>query len=155
MNPHEVRPLVDSEFRAAHELFRGALLEQPVTDESWAGYSGRYEPGRVLGAFVDGELVGTSMTTTNVLAVPGGRRLPVGAVTEVGVRADHTRRGVLTALMRAQFDEVRREVPDPLQRDEAPACDCSPGGGFVVATPRARASVRAREGRFTWSRRGA
>jgi predicted acetyltransferase len=104
---HEVRPLADSEFRAAHELFRGALLEQPATDEDWAGSSGRYEPGRVLGAFVEGELAGTTMATTNVLVVPGGRRLPVGAVTGVGVRADHTRRGVLTALMRAQLDEVR------------------------------------------------
>ncbi|WP_223840449.1 GNAT family N-acetyltransferase [Saccharopolyspora pogona] len=44
----------------------------------------------MLGAFVDGELAGTTRTITNVLAVPGGRRLPAGAVTGVGVRADQT-----------------------------------------------------------------
>ncbi|MGW5643437.1 GNAT family N-acetyltransferase [Saccharopolyspora sp. NPDC003752] len=108
MTGHEVRPLAESEFREAHDLFRRALLWRPSKDEEWEGNSGRYEPGRVLGAFVDGALAGTAMATTNVVTVPGGRRLPVGAVTGVGVRADQTRRGLLTSLMREQLEDARR-----------------------------------------------
>ncbi|MEV0055093.1 GNAT family N-acetyltransferase [Saccharopolyspora shandongensis] len=108
MTGHQVRPLAESEFREAHDLFRRALLLRSSKDEEWEQSVGRYEPGRVLGAFVDGALAGTAMATTNVVAVPGGRRLPVGAVTGVGVRADRTRRGLLTSLMRAQLDDARR-----------------------------------------------
>ncbi|MGW3467710.1 GNAT family N-acetyltransferase [Saccharopolyspora sp. NPDC000995] len=107
MSRHEVRALSESGFRGANDLFRRALLWQPLSDEEWAGNAALHEPGRVLGAFVDGELAGTTRTITNVLAVPGGRRLSAGAVTGVGVRADQTRRGVLTSLMRAQLEEVR------------------------------------------------
>jgi len=39
--------------------------------------------------------------------VPGGAVLPLAAVTRVGVRADRTRRGLATALMRAQLDDLR------------------------------------------------
>ena len=39
--------------------------------------------------------------------VPGGGVLPLAAVTRVGVRADRTRRGLATALMRAQLDDLR------------------------------------------------
>ena len=45
-------------------------------------------------------LVGTATSFPSQTAVPGGAVLPLGAVTRVGVRADHTRRGLLTALMR-------------------------------------------------------
>jgi len=54
-----------------------------------------------------GRLVGTTMSYPSQTAVPGGAVLPLGAVTRVGVRADHTRRGVATALMRAQLDDLR------------------------------------------------
>ncbi|WP_435875935.1 GNAT family N-acetyltransferase [Saccharopolyspora shandongensis] len=70
---HQVRPLAESEFREAHDLFRRALLLRSSKDEEWEQSVGRYEPGRVLGAFVDGALAGTAMATTNVVAVPGGR----------------------------------------------------------------------------------
>ncbi|RKT86800.1 Predicted acetyltransferase [Saccharopolyspora antimicrobica] len=101
----DVRALAESEFRAANDLFRRALLHRPSKDEDWERSSGRYELGRVLGAFDGGELVGTAIATTNELAVPGGR-VAAGAVTGVGVRADRTRRGVLRGLMRAQLDDV-------------------------------------------------
>ncbi|MGW1676147.1 GNAT family N-acetyltransferase [Saccharopolyspora sp. NPDC002376] len=103
----EVRALAESEFRAAQDLFRRALLHRPVKDEDWPRARDRYELGRVHGAFDGGELVGTAMATTNELAVPGGR-VPAGAVTGVGVRADRTRRGVLRGLMRAQLEDVRQ-----------------------------------------------
>jgi predicted acetyltransferase len=145
---HEVRPLAESEFRDAYELFRRAVLEQPGRDEDWAGNSARYEPGRVLGAFVDGELAGTALATTNVVAVPGGQRLPAGAVTAVGVRADQTRRGLLTALMRAQLDDLLHRG-EPLAMLHASEAVIYERFGYGVATrarqvelARARAGFR-------------
>lgn len=70
-----------------------------------------YQPGRVFGAF-DEQLIGTARSTDAELVVPGGARIPLAAVTGVGVRVDRTRRGVLTALMRRQLtDLVERGVP--------------------------------------------
>jgi predicted acetyltransferase len=54
-----------------------------------------------------GRLAGTVTSYPSRTAVPGGAVLPLAAVTRVGVRADRTRRGLLTALMRAQLDDLR------------------------------------------------
>jgi predicted acetyltransferase len=104
---HHVRQLAESEFRDAHDVFMGALHRPPLTDEQWRDRSTQLEPGRVLGAFRDGELVGAALSVPSSLAVPGGKAIPAGAVSGVGVRADRTRRGALTVLMREQFNNVR------------------------------------------------
>jgi predicted acetyltransferase len=64
------------------------------------------EPERTL-VLRDGEriLAGTSIYTRR-LTVPGGD-VPVAGVTQVGVRPTHRRRGMLTALMRRQLEDVR------------------------------------------------
>ncbi|WP_092520657.1 GNAT family N-acetyltransferase [Actinopolyspora saharensis] len=108
MSEHDVRPLAESEFRASNDLFRKALNAPTVTDAGWRVLGERYEPGRVWGDHIGGQLAGTTMSFASSLALPGGAELPAAAVTAVGVRADLTRRGVLTELMRAQLDEVRR-----------------------------------------------
>lgn len=110
MNDVVVRPLRDDEFRAAYTLFRGALHHVPPTDEQWERLRPTHQPGRVFGAF-DEQLIGTTRSTDAELVVPGGARVPLAAVTGVGVRVDHTRRGVLTALMHRQLtDLAEREV---------------------------------------------
>jgi predicted acetyltransferase len=101
-----VRPLEESEYRAAHTLFRGTLHSPPAPDEQWRHAGATYQAGRAHGAFADDTLVGTAMSFGSRLAVPGGAELPMAAVSRVGVRADWTRRGILTALMRAQLEEV-------------------------------------------------
>ncbi|GGS56160.1 GNAT family N-acetyltransferase [Actinokineospora fastidiosa] len=102
----DVRPLAADEVRAAHTLFRAALHRGPMSADQWA-FSGRsFEPGRTLGAFVDGRMVGTALAWSSDLVVPGGATLPMAAVTRVGVRTDFRRRGVLRALMREQVDDV-------------------------------------------------
>jgi predicted acetyltransferase len=55
--------------------------------------------------------VGTATSFGARMAVPGGAVLDTAAVSQVGVRADQTRRGVLTALMRAQLEEVAEHGP--------------------------------------------
>ena len=69
----------------------------------------------------DGSLVGTAMSFAVSTSVPGGAVLPAAAVSCVGVRADRTRRGVLTALIRAQLDDTtaRGEVLSTLWASEA------------------------------------
>lgn len=102
---HQVRPLAESEIREANNLFRATLHLSPVTDEEWAKLSGYFESTRPFGAFLDGELIGTATSSAVSLAVPGGVT-SAAAVTMVGVRADRTRRGALTAMMRAQLADV-------------------------------------------------
>ncbi len=66
------------------------------------------EPDRWLGAFEDPESdvpVGAATALSVRLTVPGGE-VPAAAITAVGVRPDHRRRGVLSALMRRQLDDV-------------------------------------------------
>src|SRR5439155_2321508 len=63
-----------------------------------------FEAERSLGAFDDGELVGTTGAFTLTLTIPGGS-LPMPGVTAVAVQPTHRRRGLLTALMRKQLDD--------------------------------------------------
>lgn len=111
----------DAEFRAAHTLFRGTLHHPPVPDERWKVARESYLPGRVLGAFDGAELVGTVQSFPSALALPGGAVVPMGAVSRVGVRADRTRRGVLSALQSAQLRGLRElgEVTATLRASEA------------------------------------
>jgi predicted acetyltransferase len=102
---HRVRPLAESEIRAANNMFRGTLHLPPLTDGEWQIVSRFFEPSRPFGAFLDGELIGTTASSAVSLAVPGGVT-SAAAVTMVGVRADRTRRGALTAMMRAQLADV-------------------------------------------------
>lgn len=101
---HLVRVLEPGELRAAHTLFAAAIHRGPVDDERWAALATTYAPGRTLGVDVEGALVATATSFPSRTAVPGGAALPTAAVTRVGVRADSTRRGMLTALMEAQLD---------------------------------------------------
>jgi predicted acetyltransferase len=58
-------------------------------------------------AAIDGDaIVGAAGVTSFLMTVPGAE-LPVAGVTGVGVLPTHRRRGVNTALMRAQLDDIR------------------------------------------------
>lgn len=94
-------------------MFLATLHRKPLGDNDWAQVERTYEPGRVLGVFDDGAVVGTTMSFGSMLRVPGGEKLPSAAVTRVGVRADRTRRGIVSALMRAQLAACR-DAGEPL-----------------------------------------
>ncbi|MFD9702852.1 GNAT family N-acetyltransferase [Lentzea sp. NPDC059081] len=107
----EIRVLTDeAQYRAHNTLFRRALHGGPPTDEQWPVTLPSYEPDRALAAFDGDQMVGTTQSYGSSLVVPGGARVPHAAVSRVGVRADYTRRGVLTALMREQLSSL----PDPV-----------------------------------------
>ncbi|WP_163505941.1 GNAT family N-acetyltransferase [Fodinicola acaciae] len=116
----DIRVLTDdAELRRSASVFATALVGAPELDPD-RDLSKRFEPGRTLGAFVDGEMVGTANAYTSWLVSPGGDRLPHAAVTHVGVLPTHTRRGVLSGLMRRQLADfaARGEVVASLRASE-------------------------------------
>lgn len=119
----EIRVLdTDADLVASSDLFRTAMVGLPALPPYEPGQIRELlEPGRTLGAFVDGVMVGTADSATSGLILPGGRRVPHAAVTHVGVLPTHTRRGILTALMRHQLRDARDrgEVVATLRASEA------------------------------------
>jgi predicted acetyltransferase len=107
---------------AAANVFRTAMIGFPRLAGLEAGQIARLlEPGRTIGAFVDGQLVGTADSVTSSLTLPGGNRVGHAAVTHVGVLPSFTRRGVATDLMRHQLHDVaaRGEAVATLRASEA------------------------------------
>jgi predicted acetyltransferase len=112
----------DDDLVAAANVFRTAMIGFPRLAGLEAGQIARLlEPGRTIGAFVDGQLVGTADAVTSSLTLPGGNRVDHAAVTHVGVLPSFTRRGVATDLMRHQLHDVaaRGEAVATLRASEA------------------------------------
>ncbi|MBF4999448.1 GNAT family N-acetyltransferase [Nocardia sp. BSTN01] len=100
----ELETLTDpGDVRAAGDIFRTAMVGVPPLP---ADADGLVEPGRTLGARLDGQLVGAADAYTSWLVVAGGERVPHAAVTHVGVLPTHTRRGVVSALLRRQLADI-------------------------------------------------
>ncbi|MFI7505150.1 GNAT family N-acetyltransferase [Streptomyces sp. NPDC049687] len=82
----------------------GGASESAEERELWSELVPRE---RSLGAWDGAEPVGTAGAFDFRLTVPGGASVPAAGVTMVGVSATHRRRGILTAMMRRQLDDVR------------------------------------------------
>jgi predicted acetyltransferase len=102
----DISVLEDGQLRTASTVFRESLHEKPLDDEQWATWRGAYEPGRTYGAFAGETMIGTVASFATTMTVPGGAVLPMAAVTAVGVRADHRRRGALTGMMRRLLHDI-------------------------------------------------
>ena len=83
----------------------GAFHEDVHPDEAEM-WDKLFEPERSLAAFEGGDIVATTAIFTRELTIPGAVVTAAG-VTAVGVLPTHRRRGLLTALMRRQLDDVR------------------------------------------------
>lgn len=82
----------------------GGVAEAPEERDLWRDLT---ECERSIGAW-DGETcVGTAGAFSFRMSVPGGALVDTAGVTMVGVAATHRRRGLLTAMMRRQLDDVR------------------------------------------------
>lgn len=103
MSDFVVRPLAEGEQRAAFDLLGRALHLPRATDEVWDRRAPAFPAHRKFGAFEGDALIGVTSSFATELAVPGGKSLPAAAVDGVAVRADRTRRGVVTALLRTQL----------------------------------------------------
>ncbi|QBI55362.1 GNAT family N-acetyltransferase [Streptomonospora litoralis] len=103
-----VRVPEESELPAVAQTVREALLA-PTFDLDRIRET--TELDRTLAAFDGPQPVGTAGVHSFTMALPGGPR-PVAAVTGVGVWPTHRRRGVLSALMRRQFADIRERGED-------------------------------------------
>jgi len=119
----DIRALDDEQdLVAAANVFRAAMIGLPPLPDLRPGQIARLlEPGRTIGAYVDGQLVGTADAAASGLTLPGGAVVPHAAVTHIGVLPEFTRRGIATALMRHQLDDIaaRGEVVASLRASEA------------------------------------
>lgn len=82
----------------------GGRPDAPQERDLWRRLT---EVDRSLAAWDDGGIVGTAGAFSFRMTVPGGAALDVAGVTMVSVQSTHRRRGVLTAMMREQLDDVR------------------------------------------------
>lgn len=107
---------------AAAGIFRTAMVGLPPPPDLPPGeLTTLFEPGRTVGAFVEGQLVGTADAVTCGLTLPGGAVVPHAAVTHIGVLPSYTRRGIATELVRHQLHDIaaRGEVVATLRASEA------------------------------------
>ncbi len=107
---------------AAANLFRTAMVGFPPLPKLAPGQITKLlEPGRTVGAFIDGQLVGTADAVTSGLTLPGGAVVGHAAVTHIGVLPSFTRRGVATELIHHQLRDIaaRGEVVATLRASEA------------------------------------
>ncbi|HYB39355.1 MAG TPA: GNAT family N-acetyltransferase [Mycobacterium sp.] len=119
----EIR-ILDSEddLIAAANVFRAAMVGIPPLSNLPPGQITKLlEPGRTVGAFVGGQLVGTADAATSRLTLPGGAIVEHAAVTHIGVLPSFTRKGIATALMDHQLLDIaaRGEVVATLRASEA------------------------------------
>src|SRR3954449_7078756 len=140
----EIRPATDDEAEPfLHTV--NAAFHSGFHPDDLAMFTSLFEPERSLAALEDGRMAGVAGIYTRELTIPGALTR-VAAVTLVGVLPTHRRRGVLTALMRRQRDDVRRaggslgaSSPTPSRRGCWPSLmrrqleDARPAGEPVAA----------------------
>jgi predicted acetyltransferase len=108
-----IRTLSEDDLRPISEMLHSAFLsdlrESDVQRERTV-----FEPDRWHGIQDGDELIGTGGILTRDITLPGAGPHPFAAVTAVGVKPGHRRRGVLNLLMRTQLhglhDEGREAV---------------------------------------------
>ncbi|MET9303779.1 GNAT family N-acetyltransferase [Streptomyces cellulosae] len=103
----ELRSLRPDEWDSAYgNLLRafGGLAEADEERQLWRSIT---EFGRFLAAWDGDRCVASGGAFSFRLTVPGGASVPTAGVTMVSVAATHRRRGLLTAMMRRQLDDIR------------------------------------------------
>ena len=102
----ELRPIADHEYDRWNAVPSAGFSEtlDPGHISNWRA---KLELDRSLVAIEDGDFVGTTAVNSFQMHVPGGAMVPTAGVTAVSVLPTHRRRGVLTAMMRRQLDDIR------------------------------------------------
>jgi predicted acetyltransferase len=107
----DIRATEPDEYRAAATAFIIPLMEAPPDDEAWERSRPTWEIAPSYSAWDGDRCVGHAAQFLVDTTVPGGGRLPTGAVTRVGVLPTYRRRGVATGLMNALLaDAVDRDL---------------------------------------------
>ncbi|BCY06136.1 GNAT family N-acetyltransferase [Actinoplanes sp. L3-i22] len=107
-----------------------------------------FEPERSLIADDAGQVAGQTVAYSRELTVPGAV-LPAAHISSVGVRPTHRRRGLLTALMRRQLEDIAAAGREPLAVLWASETAIYPRFGYGAAASRLRFTIMNREVRLT------
>ncbi|MFJ8658923.1 GNAT family N-acetyltransferase [Streptomyces sp. NPDC093795] len=127
------------------ELAFGGVPEEPEERRLWQDLT---EHERFLGTW-DGDLpVGTAGAFSFGLTVPGGATVPAAGVTMVSVAGTHRRRGILTAMMRRQLEDVRA-WGEPLAVLTASEAEIYGRFGYGAASYSAHATIHTDRVRLT------
>jgi predicted acetyltransferase len=102
----EIRSIRPDEFEAYSQAI-SAAFSSSMTAEYLEDDLSVAEHDRQFAAFEGVEIVGGASAVTFRMTVPGGGSVATGGVPRVGVMPTHRRRGVNTALFRAQLDDMR------------------------------------------------
>lgn len=119
------------------EFAFGGVPEAPEERELWEALT---ERERSLGAWDGDVCVGTAGSFSFRMAVPGGAVVPTAGVTMVSVAPTHRRRGILTAMMRRQLDDLRA-LGEPLALLNASEPGIYGRFGYGTGAPRMRAEI--------------
>lgn len=108
----EIRAIAEDEFepalRSLEAAFSGGLTDDDLRQERLT-----VETERWHAAVEDERIVGIAAAASLRMTVPGGGQVATAGVTAVGVQPTHRRRGIASALMRTQLDDVH-ERGEPL-----------------------------------------
>ncbi|CAM5529675.1 GNAT family N-acetyltransferase [Streptomyces pseudogriseolus] len=103
----ELRSLLPDEWDSAYGTLLRAFGGPPEAEEERQLWRDLTEFGRFLAAWDGDRCVASAGAFSFRLTVPGGASVPAAGVTMVSVAATHRRRGLLTAMMRRQLDDIR------------------------------------------------
>ncbi|WP_369246582.1 GNAT family N-acetyltransferase [Streptomyces sp. R41] len=103
----DVRVLQQADWNVWYDNLIRAFGGVPESSEERELYDALTEYDRSLGAWDGDQCVGTAGAFSFRVTVPGGACVPAAGITMVSVAATHRRRGVLTAMMRRQLDDIR------------------------------------------------
>ncbi len=105
-DPFPIRAIGGSEFAAFFEVIEHAFNSRWPTEEVIEYERATFEFDRSLVACDGDRFVGTACAFSFEMTVPGAT-IPVAAVSGVSVLPSHRRRGILSALIRRQFADIR------------------------------------------------
>ena len=119
----EIRPLTEDHIPAFRQAISAGFGHDAPDDEgAIARFHAIFELDRSYPAFDGDEIVGTGGDFGFEMTVPGGDQVATSGLTIITVRPTHTRRGMLTAMMREHFDRARErgEILGGLWASEVP-----------------------------------
>ncbi len=139
----EVRHPAEDELRAAMVAGTTGFGDE-LKDDEFERHSKTMPLDRFYAAYDNGRPVATTGSYPFLLTIPGGE-LPAGGVTWVAVLPSHRRRGILTAMMRKQLDDLH-ERGEPLAILWASEAAIYGRFGYGIAAPEMR--IDAERARF-------
>ena len=142
-----VRLAGPEESDAFARTFWTALVQPSPTEAQLEMRRPGYLSSRSFAAYEGKEIVGTAAAWPFDMVVPGGGRVVAAGVTAVGVMPTHTRRGILTSLMRTQLEDAA-EIGQPVAILGATESIIYGRFGYGLATTAADITIETDHGAF-------